>query len=121
MTQYLTPATVRPHLTERTRAVILVDQAGVPADLAGIQALCEPRAITVVEDAACAAGSVYRGRPVGAGATLATFSFHPRRLLTTGEGGRLVTQTVRSPVGCVGYASTGWMSAQRSAMHSVSR
>jgi dTDP-4-amino-4,6-dideoxygalactose transaminase len=90
-TQNLTPATVAPHLTDRTRAVILVDQAGVPADLAGMRALCQPRGITVIEDAACAAGSVYLGRPVGAGADLAAYSFHPRKLLTTGEGGMLVT------------------------------
>ena len=90
-TQNLTPATVEPCLTARTRAVILVDQAGLPADLDAMQELCEPRGVTVVEDAACAAGSVYRGRPVGAGAGLATFSFHPRKLLTTGEGGMLVT------------------------------
>ena len=91
-TQNLTPATVEPHLTSQTRAVMLVDQAGVPADLDGMRALCEPRGIAVIEDAACAAGSVYRGRPAGAGAWLAAFSFHPRKLLTTGEGGMLVTQ-----------------------------
>jgi perosamine synthetase len=90
-TQNLTPGTVEPKLTHRTRAVILVDQAGVPADLDAMQALCEPRGITVVEDAACAVGSIYRDRPVGAGADLAVFSFHPRKLLTTGEGGMLVT------------------------------
>jgi dTDP-4-amino-4,6-dideoxygalactose transaminase len=90
-TQNLTPATVEPCLTPRTRAVILVDQAGVPADLGAMQALCGPRRITVVEDAACAVGSVYEGRPVGARAELAAFSFHPRKLLTTGEGGMLVT------------------------------
>jgi dTDP-4-amino-4,6-dideoxygalactose transaminase len=90
-TQNLRPETVAPHLTGRTRAVILVDQAGVPADLCAIQALCEPRGIAVIEDAACAVGAVYRGRPVGAGAFLAAFSFHPRKLLTTGEGGMLVT------------------------------
>jgi len=57
-----------------------------------MRALCEPRGIAVIEDAACAAGSAYRGRPAGAGAWLAAFSFHPRKLLTTGEGGMLVTQ-----------------------------
>jgi perosamine synthetase len=87
----LSPATVEPRLTPRTRAVILVDQAGVPADLEGMRALCEPRGITVLEDAACAAGSVYHGRPAGAGAFLAAFSFHPRKILTTGEGGMLIT------------------------------
>jgi perosamine synthetase len=90
-TQNLTPSTVRPRMSELTRAVILVDQAGVPADLDGMRELCEPAGITVIEDAACAAGSVYRERPVAAGASLAAFSFHPRKLLTTGEGGMLVT------------------------------
>lgn len=90
-TQNLTPATVEPCLTPRTRAVILVDQAGVPADLDAISTLCAPRGIKVIEDAACAVGSVYRGHPAGAHADLAAYSFHPRKLLTTGEGGMLVT------------------------------
>ncbi len=90
-TQNLTPATVEQVLTGRTRAVILVDQAGVPADLDGMRNLCDPRGITVIEDAACAIGATYRGRPAGAGADLAAFSFHPRKLLTTGEGGMITT------------------------------
>jgi dTDP-4-amino-4,6-dideoxygalactose transaminase len=90
-TQNLTPETVQPHLTGQTRAVILVDQAGVPADLDAMRALCDPLQVTVIEDAACAAGSMYRTRPTGAGAALAAFSFHPRKLLTTGEGGMLTT------------------------------
>lgn len=91
-TQNLLPQTVEPHLSGRTRAVILVDQAGVPADLDGLRDLCEPRGIAVIEDAACGAGSVYRGAPVGSGAWLAAFSFHPRKLLTAGEGGMLTTR-----------------------------
>jgi dTDP-4-amino-4,6-dideoxygalactose transaminase len=87
----LVPQTVARCLTGRTRAVIVADQAGVPADLDGIRALCEPRGIAVIEDAACAAGATYRGRPAGATAPLAAFSFHPRKLLTTGEGGMIVT------------------------------
>jgi dTDP-4-amino-4,6-dideoxygalactose transaminase len=90
-TQNLTPDTVQPHLTGQTRAVILVDQAGVPADLDAMRALCDPLQVAVIEDAACAAGSVYGARPTGAGAALAAFSFHPRKLLTTGEGGMLTT------------------------------
>jgi perosamine synthetase len=89
--QNLSPETVEPHLTGRTRAVILVDQAGVPADLDAIRALCDPLQVTVIEDAACAIGSTYRSRPAGAGAALAAFSFHPRKLITTGEGGMLTT------------------------------
>jgi dTDP-4-amino-4,6-dideoxygalactose transaminase len=87
----LVPDTIAPRLTGRTRAVIVADQAGVPADLDAIRALCAPRGIAVIEDAACAAGAVYQGRPAGATAALATFSFHPRKLLTTGEGGMIVT------------------------------
>jgi perosamine synthetase len=87
----LTAATVEPALTDRTRAVIVVDQGGVPADVDPIQALCTPRGIAVLEDAACAAGSTYRGGSVGAGAALAAWSFHPRKLVTTGEGGMVTT------------------------------
>jgi dTDP-4-amino-4,6-dideoxygalactose transaminase len=83
--------TVEPVLTERTRAVIVVDQGGMPADVEPLRQLCERRGIALVEDAACAAGSRYRGAPVGAGAVLAAWSFHPRKLLTTGEGGMLTT------------------------------
>lgn len=78
-------------ITDRTRAVIVVDQGGVPVDLDPIRRLCDPLGIVVIEDAACGAGSTYKGRPVGAGAVLAAWSFHPRKLLTTGEGGMLTT------------------------------
>lgn len=87
----LTADAVRAALTPRTRAVIVVDQGGVPVDLAAIRGLCDPLGIVVVEDAACAAGSTYAGRPVGAGADIAAWSFHPRKILTTGEGGMITT------------------------------
>ena len=86
----LTPETIAAVRTDRTRAVLLVHQGGVPADVRAVEAM----GIPVVEDAACAAGSSYRGRPVGAGATLAAWSFHPRKLITTGEGGMLTTDDV---------------------------
>ncbi|XVS66746.1 DegT/DnrJ/EryC1/StrS family aminotransferase [Actinosynnema sp. CA-299493] len=87
----LAAAGIEAVLTERTRAVVLVHQAGVPADVDAVRALCGPRGVTVVEDAACAAGSTYRGVPVGADAEVAAWSFHPRKLITTGEGGMLTT------------------------------
>ena len=87
----LTAETVAAVLTERTRAVIVVDQGGVPVDLDAIRAVTDPRGIVVVEDAACGAGSTYRGRPVGAGADIAAWSFHPRKIVTTGEGGMITT------------------------------
>ena len=83
----LTAATVEAVLTPRTRAVMVVHQAGVPADVESLRALCDPLGVDVIEDAACAAGSTYQGFPVGTGALLAAWSFHPRKLLTTGEGG----------------------------------
>jgi perosamine synthetase len=89
VTGNLTAQTVDAACGPATRAVLVVHQAGVPADVDGIRAVLAPRGIPVLEDAACAAGSVYRGRPAGSGALLAAWSFHPRKLLTTGEGGML--------------------------------
>ena len=91
VTGNLTADSIKAALTPETRAVIAVDQGGVPVDLVPIRALCDPLGIAVVEDAACGAGSNYRGRPVGAGADVAAWSFHPRKILTTGEGGMLTT------------------------------
>jgi perosamine synthetase len=93
VTGNLTAGTVAPVLTPRTRAVLAVHQGGVPADILALRALCDPDGIPVLEDAACAAGSTYAGRPVGAGAVLAAWSFHPRKLVTTGEGGMLTTDS----------------------------
>jgi perosamine synthetase len=90
-TQNLTPGTVERALGPATRAVIVVHQAGMPADVEAIEAVCAPHDVTVIEDAACAIGSTYRGRPIGAG-RLVALSFHARKLLTTGEGGMLLTQ-----------------------------
>lgn len=90
-TQNVTPASIEPLLTDRTKAVIAVDQGGVPVDITAMRELCDPRGIVVVEDAACAAGSTLRGEPAGAAAAIAAYSFHPRKLLTTGEGGMIAT------------------------------
>ncbi|NPD03680.1 DegT/DnrJ/EryC1/StrS family aminotransferase [Nocardioides sp. zg-1308] len=87
----VTPATIAAAVTARTRAVIAVDQGGMPLDLRAIRAWCDPLGITVIEDAACAAGSTAHGRPAGSEAEIAAWSFHPRKVLTTGEGGMLTT------------------------------
>jgi dTDP-4-amino-4,6-dideoxygalactose transaminase len=87
----LSADTIKQVLTPRTRAVILVHQAGVPADLDAVHALCDPLGVAVIEDAACAIGSTYRGRPIGAGSDPVAFSFHPRKVITTGEGGMVTT------------------------------
>jgi dTDP-4-amino-4,6-dideoxygalactose transaminase len=91
VTGNVTAETVAAALTPATRAVVAVDQGGMPVDLAPIRELCDPLGIVVIEDAACGAGSTYRDRPVGAAAEIAAWSFHPRKILTTGEGGMLTT------------------------------
>lgn len=91
ITGNLTAETIAAALTPGTRAVIAVDQGGMPVDLEPIRVLCDPIGVVVVEDAACGAGSRYRGAPVGSGAEIAAWSFHPRKLLTTGEGGMITT------------------------------
>jgi len=83
----LTADTVAAVLTPRTRAVMVVHQGGVPAEVAELRALCSALGLELIEDAACAIGSTFRGAPVGRGASVAAWSFHPRKLLTTGEGG----------------------------------
>ncbi|EPD66784.1 DegT/DnrJ/EryC1/StrS family aminotransferase [Streptomyces sp. HGB0020] len=87
----LTPATVDAVRTPRTRAVLAVHQGGVPADVHALRAACADRDLALVEDAACAIGSTVGGKPVGHGALLAAWSFHPRKLVTTGEGGMVTT------------------------------
>ena len=94
----LSAATVEPHLSVRTRAVIVVHQGGMPADVAEIRDLVADRDVLVFEDSACAAGSRSGGRPVGADAQLSAWSFHPRKLLTTGEGGMLTTDSEEQAV-----------------------
>jgi len=90
-THNLTPHTIASVLTPKTRAVILVHQAGVPADIDAVHKQCQRHEVAVVEDAACAIGSIYRDRPVGGHSDLVALSFHPRKLLTTGEGGMVLT------------------------------
>ncbi|GAA3398382.1 aminotransferase class I/II-fold pyridoxal phosphate-dependent enzyme [Streptomyces roseoviridis] len=87
----LTAAGVDAVRTGRTKAVLLVHQGGVPADVSALRAACAGWGLPLVEDAACAIGSVVDGAPVGKGALLAAWSFHPRKLLTTGEGGMVTT------------------------------
>jgi dTDP-4-amino-4,6-dideoxygalactose transaminase len=79
-------------ITPRTRAILVVHQIGLPAALSEILDIARRHNLIVVEDAACAIGSAYQGQRIGLPyADLACFSFHPRKILTTGEGGMLTT------------------------------
>ena len=77
-------------ITKRTKAVIPVHLFGLCADMDGLRAVL-PDTVAVVEDAACAAGASYKGTPAGGFGDFAAFSFHPRKSITTGEGGMLTT------------------------------
>ena len=77
-------------VTEKTRAIVPVHLFGLCADIHGLRAAI-PDHVQIVEDAACAAGAVYRGQSAGGLGDVAAFSFHPRKAVTTGEGGMLTT------------------------------
>ncbi len=85
------PAAIEAALTPRTRAVLPIDFAGRPCELDAILNLARAREVVVIEDAAHALGAEYRGRRIGGLAHLTTFSFHPAKAITTGEGGMVTT------------------------------
>jgi dTDP-4-amino-4,6-dideoxygalactose transaminase len=95
-TYNIDPACVAEAITPRTRAILAVHQMGMPCDLNALRALADSNNIVLIEDAACAAGSQILtngewnriGKPYG---QIACFSFHPRKVITTGEGGMLTT------------------------------
>jgi dTDP-4-amino-4,6-dideoxygalactose transaminase len=78
-------------ITRRTRAIIPVHQIGLPADIDRLHAVARRGGIAVVEDAACAIGARYKDRPIGGHSDLVCFSFHPRKVICTGEGGMILT------------------------------
>jgi perosamine synthetase len=97
-TYNLDPLLIDAAVTPRTRAILCVHQMGMPCDLTAIVAAARRHGLAVIEDAACAIGSAVRnaeggweeiGRPHG---DLACFSFHPRKVLTTGDGGMIATR-----------------------------
>lgn len=90
-TYNLDPEAVEKAITPRTCAVIPVDQIGLAADLAAVAEIAQRHGLHVVEDAAPALGATYRGRRIGAVSPLTCFSFHPRKSITTGEGGIITT------------------------------
>lgn len=88
----LDPNRVEEAITSRTKAILVVHQIGLPAALSEILEIAQRRNLIVIEDAACAIGSAYQDRKIGLPhAFMACFSFHPRKILTTGEGGMLTT------------------------------
>lgn len=78
-------------ITEKTKAIITVHEFGQCADMEKINILANKYNLKIIEDAACALGSDYNGRKAGTLGHIGCFSFHPRKAITTGEGGMVVT------------------------------
>ncbi|RMG04265.1 MAG: DegT/DnrJ/EryC1/StrS family aminotransferase [Acidobacteria bacterium] len=83
---------IERHITPRTRAILPVHLFGLAADMAEINAIAKRYGLWVVEDAACGFGTCYKGQHVGTFGQAGCFSFHPRKAITTGEGGMITTQ-----------------------------
>jgi len=85
------PDNLRARITGRSKAIIPVHAFGCSADMDPIVQVAEEHGLAIIEDAACAIGATYKGRPCGSIGDLGCFSFHPRKVITTGEGGAIVT------------------------------
>ncbi len=85
------PASVRERITERTKAVVAVDFTGQSAQLDELLEICHEKGILLITDGAHSIGTKYKGRPTGSIADMTTFSFHPVKTVTAGEGGAVVT------------------------------
>ena len=90
-TYNLDPDAVEATITPRTKAILVVHQIGLPADIDRFLAIGARHGVKILEDAACAIGSRYKNGPIGGHSEMACFSFHPRKVITTGEGGMITT------------------------------
>lgn len=82
---------VAKKITNKTKAILIVHQMGMPADIDSFKELCKENNLKLIEDAACAVGSKYKQKRIGSHSDLVCFSFHPRKVITTGEGGMITT------------------------------
>ena len=78
-------------ITKKTKAILIVHQMGFPADIDAFKNLCQKYNLQLIEDAACAVGSAYKEKKIGCHSDLVCFSFHPRKVITTGDGGMIST------------------------------
>lgn len=90
-TYNIDPEDIRRKITDRTKAIIAVHLAGQPCDMDAIHSIAREHGLIVIEDGAHALGSGYKGKKVGSMSDMTTFSFHPVKPITTGEGGMIVT------------------------------
>ena len=92
-THTLDPKSVASVITARTRCIVPVHQLGIAADMDALAALASRHGLVLLEDAAPALGAVYKGQRVGGLGHTSCLSFHPRKVITTGEGGMILTDS----------------------------
>lgn len=90
-TYNIDPKEIEKAMTPKTKAVVAVDYTGQVVDLDAIMETCHKQNVVVIEDAAHSIGTLYKGRPIGSIADMTTFSFHPVKTVTAGEGGAVLT------------------------------
>ena len=90
-TYNIDPKEIEKAMTSKTKAVVAVDYTGQVVDLDAIMETCHKQNVVVIEDAAHSIGTLYKGRPIGSIADMTTFSFHPVKTVTAGEGGAVLT------------------------------
>src|SRR5262245_45338210 len=90
-TYNLDPADAERRVSARTKAIIVVHQNGLPADIDAFLEIGRRRGVKIIEDAACAMGARYKDKPIGAHSEMVCFSFHPRKVICTGDGGMITT------------------------------
>lgn len=90
-TYNIDPASIRARITDKTKAIVAVDFTGQAVELDEIRKICQEYNLILIEDAAHSIGTKYNGQPVGSIADMTTFSFHPVKTVTSGEGGAVTT------------------------------
>lgn len=91
LTYNLDPAAVEAAITPETKGILLVHQIGLPADRDAFENISQKHGLILVEDGACSFGAYYKEKPLGFCSNATSYSFHPRKMITTGEGGMIVT------------------------------
>ena len=92
-TYNISPASVKAKITDKTKAVVAVDFTGQAVELDSLLEMCHEKGIVLIEDGAHSIGTKYNGQPVGSIADMTTFSFHPVKTVTGGEGGAVLTNS----------------------------
>lgn len=94
-TYNLDPKDIERKITQKTKAIMVVHQVGLPAEMDEIMNIAKRKKLLVIEDAACSLGATYKGKQTGSIGDIACFSFHPRKNITTSEGGIITTNSFK--------------------------